>query len=378
MSTNFRLETAQSPADLLPHAKQWDTLALLQPQKIPFLTYGWTAGHIEYLLTQGASWACLFAYDGDRLVGVLPVEILKQRVSGMTVTVVRGLRHSHSYSYDFITIPDNAEPIRTFLLSSLSRVVPDWTLFQLNRIPEQSPTVQFAGQNNMSFPAITKIDGVGAYQPTVGSYEEYLKTLSSNFSSNLRRRKKKMDTLPDVRFEIVSHSENPQLLLEQFVQVESAGWKGKEKSAIGSSERLIAFYTHMVSHLHELGILEWHFLYQSDKAMAGHCATRIGDVVTVMKMGYDESFSDYAPGNIIIDQLNRRCFADESITAVNWLSDMNWHRNWQMPHWTYYNFTFYNPTALGRFLFLIESTKRRLAKVPILQRIKRILRPPKN
>jgi CelD/BcsL family acetyltransferase involved in cellulose biosynthesis len=376
--SQLRLEIGQSLAQLRAHAEQWDKLALVQPQRIPFLTYGWASAHIEYLLSPNSRWLCLFAYDEDQLVGVLPVEIVQQKIFGISATVVQGLRHSHSYSFDFITVVDRADAVRTFLFESVKTAVPDWTLLRLNRIPEQSPTIAFAQKPDGGKKVIIKDDGVGAYQPTVGSYDDYLKTLSGNFSSNLRRRKKKLDSLLDVRFEVIDYPADTERLLKQFIQVESAGWKGKERSAVGSGEHLIKFYTQMAHNMTGIGSLEWHFIYQGDKAIAGHCAARIGDVISVMKMGYDESFSDYAPGNMLIDQLNRRCFADGGISAINWLSDMAWHRNWQMPHWKYYSIAFYGSNVFGQFLYRVETFKRFLAKVPMLQRFKRKLIGPKG
>lgn len=362
----FRLETARTIAELQPFLGDWNRLALSQPLQIPFLTGGWAVAHLGHLLDEGTEWVCLFALDGDRLVGVLPLEIHTERLTGITAKVVRGLKHSHSYSCDFVTTADRANEIREFLLTSLDSVVPDWDVFIVNRIPEQSPTVPFASRPHRQARVVPRVDGVGAYQATEGSYEDYLKSLSSNFGGNLKKKRKKLQKLSDVRFEI---STDP-TMLAQFVQVEGSGWKGRAGSSIGSDERLIAFYTEMASNLAHLGILEWHLLWQGDKLIAGNCAVRIGDLVTVMKTGYDEAFADYAPGNMLVDQLASRLFADPSVRAVNWLSDMNWHKNWRAKYWTYYNFAFCRRNLAGTLVFLVGTLRAKLANVSFLRRIK--------
>ena len=91
------------------HAAAWDALAERAPQGLPMLSHAWVRSVLETLLETNESWACVFAHDGDALVGVLPFVVTPHGL-------LRGLRprlrvywESAAPHGDMLVDPENGE-----------------------------------------------------------------------------------------------------------------------------------------------------------------------------------------------------------------------------------------------------------------------------
>ena len=58
---------------------------------------------------------------------------------------------------------------------------------------------------------------------------------------------------------------------------------------------------------------------------------RLGGAVALPKIGYDETYARYGPGNLLFRELLERSFDDPTVDEVNCLTDQPWHSNWGMP-----------------------------------------------
>ena len=71
----LRIEIVRTIGNLESKSVAWNELALKAPQQLPMLSHAWVASYFEHRLAARESWFCIFAYDDDNLVGVLPVVI---------------------------------------------------------------------------------------------------------------------------------------------------------------------------------------------------------------------------------------------------------------------------------------------------------------
>ena len=76
----LHLEVETTMSGLERHAEVWDLLAEQCNQGMPSYSFSWIASHFEYLLSSDETWLCLFAYNKEELVGVLPVIISYKRI----------------------------------------------------------------------------------------------------------------------------------------------------------------------------------------------------------------------------------------------------------------------------------------------------------
>src|SRR5262249_11818964 len=114
----LRIEVVRDPEALARYADAWDRLALEAPQRLPMLSHAWVSSYFEHLLEPNETWCCVFAYEGDELVGVLPVVAAPHPLFGSSQPRLRTVLGSHSHLGDVLTTGGVRINILRLLLSA--------------------------------------------------------------------------------------------------------------------------------------------------------------------------------------------------------------------------------------------------------------------
>jgi CelD/BcsL family acetyltransferase involved in cellulose biosynthesis len=318
---------ARTPEELACHADEWDRLALAAPERHPMLSYAWVATFFEHRIDARSSWLCLFAYDGQYLIGVLPV-VRRGRLLGTQLSAPYD-EHTRS-GHPLLAVGREHEALAA-LLEALSVAEPRHVSIRFYGIRAGSPTLAAESAIPARVKTLSSIGGRGSVIPTSGSFAGYEDTLNSNFRRNLRKARNRCTKAHETAFHTYSGPDAAAPhLLQQFLEVEAAGWKGAAGTAIKCSADLVAFYTALAHRLSERRWLEWHFLELDGAPAAGHFAIRFGRSLVLPKIGYDEQHARLAPGNMLFHQIAAESFADPDTDEINCLTDMEWHANWHV------------------------------------------------
>ncbi len=375
----LRIERVNSLDALGVYADAWDKLTMESPQKLPFTSYAWVSSFFQIMLDYTDSWFTLLAFDGSELVGVLPVVVKPGDLYSFYHPRLSAPHSKHAYSVDILASRGRESEIIPFLLSCLGGMEPREFFWKMTRIPENSPTLSVLTENRIAGSVVREFDGLGSILRIKGDFEKYQAGLSSNFRKNLRKANNKLGTLKDLQTVFYSKGEALDSGLEIFMQVEASGWKSLGGSAILMSPLLRDFYKKVVRRFSELGWLEWHFLQSGDKAIAAQFAVKIDRVLTIVKIGYDERYSTYSPGNFLFERVVERAFESGDTDEINCLTDMGWHDNWKMQKIDYYNIWVYPLRPIPLFLGYLPRLTRNLVRSipgirPIYERIKGLAR----
>jgi len=95
--------------------------------------------------------------------------------------------------------------------------------------------------------------------------------------------------------------------LQSFYEMEAAGWKGKEKSAIISDPRSKQFFDDVVRAAENFNQLCLYTLMLDNKPIAAHIGVTYRGRYWAAKSTYDENYRDYAPGHVIVKMILRDC-----------------------------------------------------------------------
>jgi CelD/BcsL family acetyltransferase involved in cellulose biosynthesis len=331
-TTDLDVRVACSLAELEEHADAWDRLAHAAPERIPMLSHAWVASLLETSVPAGSPWRCLFAYRGAELVGVLPV--LRSRRFGFShLTGPVGVHTDRAHP--LLAAPGAAETLQA-LTSTLTRLEPGlWMRF--HGIRDTSPVHQALPALASRMHLLGLAAEQGSFVDTSGSFEEFQSSLSSSFRRSLRSAMRKAEQEHVLDFEVVSGPDAADdQLLADFFRVEAAGWKGQAGSAIICHPDRVAFYSALARRLARRGWLEWNLARLDGTVVAAHFGVRFGASLVLPKGGYDESFSRFAPGNLLFWDVFSRSF-ENGTEEVNFLTDMPWMKIWKMRASTYQN-----------------------------------------
>ena len=104
--------------------------------------------------------------------------------------------------------------------------------------------------------------------------------------------------------------------VEAYGQMESAGWKGKNNSAVHIENHRGAFYVEM---LKRFALREKASIYQllfDDKVVASAFTIKGCDMAIILKITFDEDMKDYSPGLIMMYELHKKLFSTIEINNI--------------------------------------------------------------
>lgn len=156
------------------------------------------------------------------------------------------------------------------------------------------------------------------------SFDEYWSERPKNLRKNIRNRLHRLDGVDlSTRFVL---RENPDEMVDaiaRYASLESKGWKELAGTAVHLEDSQGSFYCGVMTDFAKRGRALVYELYFGDTLAASRICIASHDMLVILKTSYDEDFSVYAPGRLLLYMLlhhefNRRRFKNiEFYTNAN-------------------------------------------------------------
>ncbi len=186
----------------------------------------------------------------------------------------------------------------------------------LRAIPADGPFYETLNRHTAQFEIIESWQRA-ALKPT-GTYENWL---ANNFDQKRRKEFKRLrNRLSEqgvLTTEILKSTDNPKPFVDDLLRLEAAGWKGEKGTAINAMPELAESLYEAAASLHKSGKLRFWSLKLDGKSIATLFAIVEGSHAWLGKIAYDESFSKFSPGVMIILDCTETFFAEPAITQVD-------------------------------------------------------------
>ena len=326
---NMRIVDVRTAEGLEAHADAWAELLLQSTAASPMLSYPWMSAFFETKVLPSETWLCLFAYDGERLLGVLPLLAVNSfRAFGLTLLCFKTpFNLSHTSAVDCLTLRGREDVLELFV-DYLSHIPRTWPLIRFREMPENSPSMLYMKRRGRKLQALQGVTGCENYIPIPDEYEKYNSGLSSGFRRQLRNRTRKLEKLEDVRFLCRENARSPAENMKRFEETEDSSWKGAANSslkAVGGDSKLHAI---AAERFQRHGWMEWNFLETGDKTIGAQYGIRINRTLYLLKIGYDQEFAFCTPGNLLFNKAVENACAAGDVDEINCVSNSAWHKNW--------------------------------------------------
>lgn len=256
----------------------------------------------------------LLAWDGapfqSNLIGFLP--LARNRARMLPLAVYRGFRHPLVSSAVPLVDAAAAESVWLAMLDSLAanRIR---AVLELENVVLNSPV--FAALETAAAASNRPMVMYNHYQrallePAAGS-EQYIGRIKSKRLQELRRTRRKLENLGLVEHTVCC-GDNIPAALDEFLDLEASGWKGKRKTALASDPTAVAFVRSALTGEAQRPAVRIEMLRFDGKAIAGNVFLLGRDVACSWKSGYDETHRAHAPGKIL------------DFDAINTVHDERW------------------------------------------------------
>jgi predicted nucleic acid-binding Zn ribbon protein len=170
--------------------------------------------------------------------------------------------------------------------------------------------------------------------------QDILERVSKKTRANLRYAKRlaerRLENFNLERIDPQSSEENTHLL-QQFFELETAGWKAQSGDPIAFDANKISYYENMTRAALSGKNLSWYRMSSNNKPIAMLLVFRRKEKLWVMKTAYDETYKAYSPGGLVLTQLLDDSLADPLIKTVDMISNYNWLERWNPEKKPYYS-----------------------------------------
>jgi CelD/BcsL family acetyltransferase involved in cellulose biosynthesis len=287
----MKVETYDSVGEV---AAEWDDLADRVAAE-PWLRPGWVDA---WWSAFGAGRLRIIALkQDDRLAGVLPV--MEER------GIVRSTSNWHTPEFGLLAERDGLGELAEALLSSRPHRV--WLGF----VDPDCPGVVAcrAASEAAGYRVLERTLERSPFVPIEGDWEAYMVGLGKKLTTELRRRRRRLEEAGRFSVEVLDGSERLPALLDEGFAVEASGWKGARGQAISSQPETLSFYRALAAWAAERGWLRLAFLRLDGRPFAFDFCIEDHGIHYLLKTGYDPAFGKFAPGMILRYEMLGRAFS---------------------------------------------------------------------
>jgi CelD/BcsL family acetyltransferase involved in cellulose biosynthesis len=352
-----QFEVFQGASGLAAIREDWKrvTCALDNPRF--FHLYEWYESYLN-TMSDSAVYFVLARRKGAP-VSVIPLVMSPQRLAGTKLRCLSLPHHPHMLLCDAPVTNEGADHITMReLITYLRRQRGiQWDVLFFPNLLEDSELLSTLNAGATAL-QISEPQSHCNYLPCLPP-DELAARLSQNFRGNLRKARNKLMKLNRVEFISTRSPQDIDQALDQFLAVESSGWKGEagERSAIKLGGRVLRFYQSLTRNFSRIGACEINLLRADGRCIAGQFCLLTGDTSYILKIGYDEAYAQAAPGNMLLEHTLHRYFREGAIKYVNLVTDALWHSGWRPLSYVVYRAWVFNITAAGLAAYSLLRAK---------------------
>jgi CelD/BcsL family acetyltransferase involved in cellulose biosynthesis len=342
----------------------WDQVVAGMAYRRFFHLWEWYHSYLQCLAPDPNNLMFYLFTKGETPVAILPLQFMNISLGGMKLKALASPSHNHMLLCDLVCHREALHlPLFQLLSQHLRNQRESWDMIHLPHLLEDACTIHVI-HNRPPSRFLLRHEGRCDFMDTTGNYESFLSGLSKKFRGSLKRAKQSLDELPGVQFTFTQNGPELEEKLNAFMDVEASGWKGALGSgtAIKLHPSLRCFYRTLTRTLSASGKVSINTLTADGKCIAAQFCILLDDTAYTLKMGYDEGYKRYAPGNLLRAFFIKRSMADSAIKHINFITDAEWHRDWNTKYYDKSKLYIFNTTPAGLIGFVI------LKSYPILNK----------
>jgi hypothetical protein len=266
------------------------------------------------------------AYRDQALAGIFPLHFQDVRAGAFRPRVLGTIEEDQMQLSDFV-YPRTVENESLFYsLTQWLRTqrIFRWDELRLRKVSSES-SIAYSARARLPQATVPLEYYTSAYFNTAGSYEQATHAMTSKFRSNLRRRKRIAEETAPLRHQVYRQN-GLREAFETFLDIEASGWKGEQgtSSAIRCQPTMLAFYSALVREFGAWNACVINLLWHGEQPVAGQLCLQIGRIHYILKVGFSEAHSKFAPGVLLLERMLHHLCDDPEVDVLHLVNEPPW------------------------------------------------------
>ncbi len=294
----------------------WEALLELAPRASIFMTWEWQYLWWKHYGHDG-SLRLLVAFEGDRMVGILPMHLRATRLLRWIP-----LRVLQPVGSGGDTSPDYLEPLlegsvgkvaSASMIGCVFERVPGWDQLLLSDLyPDsdfKSALENVCGQRGLLYR--TDVSARIRYIALPGSWDEFIGSLSRDRRQAMRYNRRRFEAMPGACFRIVSEN-GPALdaAIDRLVELHKMRWIERGVRHAFSSAQYCGFHRELMHELQGKGLLRLICLELESRVIAMLYCFRFRDSWLYFQAGFDPAHGKLSPGLVLLGYAIERAISE--------------------------------------------------------------------
>jgi len=286
--------------DIEALATAWAQCSSRGPSAEPFLQPYWFSAFLQSFSAGGRA-VLVTARRGRELIGVLPLVRKRAFFGVIPARTLQSLSGIHSCRFDLCAAPFQRD-VAAKKMWEVLREDDSWDVIEALHTPDDG-----------GFEVLSREAAKDGYRtaswPTLRSpYLELSEVVDdpfrncprryANARSRLKSYYKKLETYGTISTTTLQEFDTG--FFNSFLEIEAAGWKGKNGGAIGLNPAAIQFYRSALQSAGRAGHLRLHALNVNGTPIAMEIGLQMNKRFYSPKVTYDENFSKCSPGQLLM------------------------------------------------------------------------------
>jgi CelD/BcsL family acetyltransferase involved in cellulose biosynthesis len=307
----------------------------------------------------GRKFHVLVVADGDRWVAALP--LVEGRIKRFLPVGILPQNEWTSGGDLLVDCRADAPAVLDRLCSGIASL--PWPLLWLEDIPFEAPRWQAFSEALQRAGMRTDLAPQGRVaQVEIGAdWAAYEATRNGDHRRSRHRYARMLEKAGLVRLatRVPTTDQETDQWIHQAFEIEDRSWKGGVGSSVIRAGHL-AFFQRQARLLAAAGFLETVFLTLDETPIAFVYGWRAKGVWFIAKLGYDDGFRRYGPGQQMMMRLLERLHADLACQLLDfWGPLVPWNESWATKTYEIGRIAAAPPTLVGRGLFWLYEKSRR-------------------
>jgi hypothetical protein len=355
-------EAYQGPQGLERLASEWSVLVESMPDARFNHFPEWYRAYLSSLEPNPARLWFMAARRGSTLAAVCPLHFQDFHFGGFRPRLLGTIEDHQMQLSDFVFAQS---PENKGLLHSLTQWLRNqhdirWDELRLRKVSAES-SIAYAARAHLPSGTVALRYYASAYFRTEGTYEQATAAMSAKFKSNLRRRNRIARETAPLRHQVYRSRDDLGEGFRIFLDLEASGWKGEAgaASAIRCQQGMLAFYSALVRDFGARDACVINVLWHGDQPVAAQFCLQVGKTLNILKIGFSEPHSKFAPGLLMLERVILRACDDPGIDVVHLVNEPKWAAFFRPLMAGVWSYCAPNWSARGMLVHLALLAKRR-------------------
>lgn len=355
--SDTQLTIYQGQAGFLQLQPEWSALA--QCHATHFLHFpAWYDARLQAVVSSNQLVFCALR-QANELIGVIPFERITIKKGPISISAL-SLGYANEMGLCDCLMPEAQGVSLNLVQRSLRQAGVKFRFLKFDCMSDGSMAADWL----RSFRLPSKTSHVTKYLDLSGGREAFYSGYSAKFNRNMRRKLKKTAELGSLQIERFRNQEALSAF-DEFLRLEDSGWKGREGTSILKQPDKLKYYQILTQGMSDDGVLSVNLLKIDDRYIAAQVGVLVNNTLNLLKIAYDESYSEISPGYLLIDGLVAEKDHPDFVEKISFVTGVDWIDRWKpQTHAVRVAYTTQYPlldNLLGRVLERTQQKKEQAA-----------------